>query len=336
MYGTSSLISAGVTSRAESTPHDFADAIRRRSSSIRSSVRATSMPPHSVLTPISTYWRCDSSVSWVISFEWSTGKMKFEACPVEPPGFGKRPLVDLDDVGPAEPGEVVGEAVADDAAADHDGPGARWEGAHEVTAPVLVVRGHGQRTARIARSKPSMWRRMTLSARGRVAVADRLEQLAVLGDGVVEPGDAVEGEEPDAQRQRVVLVQGRLDERVVRAAVDVPVDPLVELDQRPLVAAVGDARQLGEERTGDLAVVRARALGREAGREALEHDPGLGERGEVADVDRRDDDAAPGIDLDELLLRERPQRLAHRRAPEPEPLHQLALADRRARAAARA
>ena len=92
MYGTSSLISAGVTSRAESTPHDFADAIRRRSSSIRSSVRATSIPPHSVLTPISTYCRCDSSVSCVISFEWSTGKMKFEAWPVEPPGFGSGPL----------------------------------------------------------------------------------------------------------------------------------------------------------------------------------------------------------------------------------------------------
>ena len=92
MYGTSSLISAGVTSRAESTPHDLADAIRRRSSSIRSSVRATSMPPHSVLTPISMYWRCDSSVSCVISFEWSTGKMKFDACPVEPPGFGSGPL----------------------------------------------------------------------------------------------------------------------------------------------------------------------------------------------------------------------------------------------------
>ena len=33
-----------------------------------------------------------SSVSSVISFEWSTGKMKFEACPVEPPGFGSGPL----------------------------------------------------------------------------------------------------------------------------------------------------------------------------------------------------------------------------------------------------
>src|SRR5881396_786842 len=44
MNGTSSLTSAGVTSFTSSIPHDFADAIRRRSSSSRSSVRATSMP----------------------------------------------------------------------------------------------------------------------------------------------------------------------------------------------------------------------------------------------------------------------------------------------------
>ena len=92
MYGTSSLISAGVTRRAESTPHDFAEAMRRRSSSIRSSVRATSIPPHSVFTPSATYCRCDSSVSDVISLLWSTGKMKFDAWPVEPPGFGSGPL----------------------------------------------------------------------------------------------------------------------------------------------------------------------------------------------------------------------------------------------------
>ena len=73
-------------------PHDFADAIRRRNSSMRSSVRATSIPPHSVKTPISWYWRVLSTVSCVISFEWSTRKMKFEACPVEPPGFGSGPL----------------------------------------------------------------------------------------------------------------------------------------------------------------------------------------------------------------------------------------------------
>ena len=244
MYGTSSLISAGVTRRAESTPHDFADAIRRRSSSIRSSVRATSMPPHSVLTPISMYWRCDSSVSCVISFEWSTGKMKFEAWPGRAAGVRQRALVDLDDVRPAEPREVVGEAVADDAAADHDGAGARGEVAHGVDAPArgghVVVRG--QRTARIARSKASMWRRMTASARGASPSQIACSSSRVLGDGVVEPGDAVEREEPDPQRQGVVLVQRRLDERVVRAAVDVAVDALVELDQRPLVARVGERR----------------------------------------------------------------------------------------------
>ncbi len=79
MNGTSSFTSAGVTSDTGSMPHAFAEAIRRRSSSIRSSVRATSMPPDSVKTPISSYCRMLSSVSCVISFEWSTGKMKFEA-----------------------------------------------------------------------------------------------------------------------------------------------------------------------------------------------------------------------------------------------------------------
>ena len=92
MKGTSSLTSAGVTSRTPSTPHAPAEAIRRRSSSIRSSVRATSMPPQVVSTPSSSYWRTLSRVSAVISREWSTGKMKFEAWPVDPPGFGSGPL----------------------------------------------------------------------------------------------------------------------------------------------------------------------------------------------------------------------------------------------------
>ena len=110
-------------------PHDLAEAIRRRSSSIRSSVRATSMPPHSVKTSSSLYWRMLSSVSAVISLEWSTGKMKFEAWPVEPPGLGSGPLSISDDVGPAQPGEVVGDAVADDAGADDDGAGAGGQAA---------------------------------------------------------------------------------------------------------------------------------------------------------------------------------------------------------------
>ena len=60
-------------------PHALALDIRRRSSSIRSSVRATSKPPDSVKTPISLYCRTESSVRSVISREWSTGKMKLEA-----------------------------------------------------------------------------------------------------------------------------------------------------------------------------------------------------------------------------------------------------------------
>ena len=135
MNGTSSLISAGVTSVAGSIPHDFAEAMRRRSSSIRSSVRATSIPPHSVYTSISRYCRELSAVRWVISFEWSTGKMKFDACPVEPPVFGSGPLSMSSDVRPPEPGEVVGDAVADDAAADDDSAGAGGEAAHRVESP---------------------------------------------------------------------------------------------------------------------------------------------------------------------------------------------------------
>ena len=69
---------------------------------------------------IATYCRWLSSVSSAISLLWSVGKMKFEAWPVEPPGFGQRALVELHEVGPAEPGEVADEAVADDAGADDD------------------------------------------------------------------------------------------------------------------------------------------------------------------------------------------------------------------------
>ena len=76
--GTFSATKAGSTS-SDSMPHALADDIRRRSSSMRSSVRATSKPPDSVKTPISLYCRTESSVRSVISRLWSTGKMKFEA-----------------------------------------------------------------------------------------------------------------------------------------------------------------------------------------------------------------------------------------------------------------
>ncbi len=89
----------------------------------------------------------------------------------------------------------------------------------------------------------------------------------MLGDRVVEPGDTIESEEPDAQGQRVVLGQRRLEVRVVSAAVDVVVDALVELDQLALVARRGDQGELGEERAGDLDVVGIRPLGGEPGGE---------------------------------------------------------------------
>ena len=73
-------------------PHAFAEAIRRCSSCIRSCVRATSKPPDSMKTPSSLYCRTLSAVRSAISREWSTGKMKLDACPVEPPGLGSGPL----------------------------------------------------------------------------------------------------------------------------------------------------------------------------------------------------------------------------------------------------
>ena len=89
--GTFSATCSGV-SISDGMPHALALDMRRRSSCMRSSVPATSMPPDSVKTPISLYWRIESSVRSVISREWSTGKMKFDACPVEPPGLGSGPL----------------------------------------------------------------------------------------------------------------------------------------------------------------------------------------------------------------------------------------------------
>ena len=91
-YGTSLSISSGVIIDTASTPHDAADDIRRQSSCIRSSVRATSIPPDATNVSRASYCSMLSSVRAVISFEWSTGKMKFEAWPVEPPGFGSGPL----------------------------------------------------------------------------------------------------------------------------------------------------------------------------------------------------------------------------------------------------
>ncbi len=89
--GTFSCTKSGSTISA-SIPQALAEDIRRRSSSIRSSVRATSNPPDWVKTPISLYCSTESRVRSVISREWSVKKMKLEAWPVEPPGLGSGPL----------------------------------------------------------------------------------------------------------------------------------------------------------------------------------------------------------------------------------------------------
>jgi len=90
-YGTSLVTSPGVITSA-GMPHDLAWVHRRRSSIIRSGVRATSMPPLWVNTPSSVYWAVLSAVSSNIILEYSMGKTKLEAWPVEPPGFGIGPL----------------------------------------------------------------------------------------------------------------------------------------------------------------------------------------------------------------------------------------------------
>src|SRR6516225_3215015 len=90
-YGTSLPTSAGDSSCA-GIPHALAAVQRRRSSAIRSAVRATSMPPLWVNTPSTWYCSVLSRVSSIIIFEYSIGKMKLEAWPVEPPGLGMGPL----------------------------------------------------------------------------------------------------------------------------------------------------------------------------------------------------------------------------------------------------
>ncbi len=90
-YGTSLPTSAGDSSCA-GIPHALAAVQRRRSSAMRSAVRATSMPPLWVNTPSAWYCSVLSRVSSIIILEYSIGKMKLEACPVEPPGFGIGPL----------------------------------------------------------------------------------------------------------------------------------------------------------------------------------------------------------------------------------------------------
>ena len=89
--GTFSWTNSGLTS-SPSMPHAFAEDIRRRSSSIRSSVRATSKPPDWVKTPISSYCSTESSVS-VGDLPGVVGQEdEVRRVAGQPPGLGSGPL----------------------------------------------------------------------------------------------------------------------------------------------------------------------------------------------------------------------------------------------------
>src|SRR4051794_14221882 len=259
MNGTSSLISAGVTSRHPSTPHDFADAIRRRSSSRRSSVRATSIPPHSCSVPASRYCFIESSVSCVISFEWSTGKMKFDAWPVEPPGFGNGPLsswtrsVQPSSASqpvrllPTMPPPITTQRALLGKSLTFSASHGQEHAVHRLL-EVLDVRAH-----RLGRALP-------------VSGLDRLEERAMRLHRLFELVRPIDGDRPDPEREYVVLLERRLQELVVRGPVDGPVNPLVEVHQ---LAAAG--LELVEERAELCAVGFGRPLRREARGLRFEH-----------------------------------------------------------------
>ena len=103
-----------------------------------------------------------------------------------------------------------------------------------------------------------------------------------------------------------------MDALVQRHEVDAALDPVTE--SRELVA---------------LFVSRAR--GGEAGCFGLEHRAHLGDPREIADIDAGDEHTATRKDLDQLLLREPAERLAHRRPSDAKALDESPLVDQRTR-----
>src|SRR5216684_893978 len=70
-------------------------------------------------------------------------------------GVRKRTLVDEDDVPPAQPAQVLGPAVADDAAPDHDSPGVGGQVAHRSSLSIVSRAGRARGPPRAARTKAS-------------------------------------------------------------------------------------------------------------------------------------------------------------------------------------
>jgi hypothetical protein len=129
MNGTFSFTNAGSTISA-SIPHARALDMRRRSSSIRSSV-AGDLEAAGLREDTHLLVLLDRVEGEVGDLPGVVGQEdEVRRVPGRPAGVGQRALVDLDDVGPAEACQVVHEAVADDAGADDDDLGGAGDGGH--------------------------------------------------------------------------------------------------------------------------------------------------------------------------------------------------------------
>ena len=200
---------------------------------------------------------------------------------------------------------------------------------------IQLIYHDSRSTARIASSKRSTCARISSSARAPLPRRIASSSSACSWTAAPRLGP-LEREHPDPEGVRVVLLERLLEEVVVARAVDRAVD------------ALGRARSARGRRAAGARRARSGA------RQLVQIGLGCPFRGQNGPPPARARPAprraatrsrtstvvtnmpAPREDLDQLLLREPPQRLAHRRAADPEPLDELRLAARALRAAARA
>ena len=161
-----------------------------------------------------------------------------------------------------------------------------------------------------------------------VAVSDRFQDGSVFEDRILEVTDPVQRQEPDAQCMHVVLIECGRKERVVRRTIDEVMDSLVHLHQLPLLRIV-EIGELGDEGVELDSMGVSQSLSCQFRGERFEDAAHLRQRCEVSGVDRRHEDPAPRVDLDQPLLGQATQGLADRGAAELQPSHQILLAHHR-------
>src|SRR2546430_720067 len=159
-----------------------------------------------------------------------------------------------------------------------------------------------------------------------VAGQDSLQQIHVLIDGLAQPHLTVEHQVPEAQAQVEVALEGRLEKRVSRGAVEGAVNSLVELHEVALVGDIATREQLDQLRKR-LAIGAAQLLGRQPRGVGFDDDPHLGDARQVGDVDVSDERPSMRYGLDEILAGQALQRLPDRRPPDLQLLAQPRLVD---------